>query len=88
MRHTSTLRRHAGLLDDMANAQGIDLEEAALSGILTIPNIEDAVFRCTSCTRADDCSVWLKAQGELAPMAPNYCRNTAMFKDLKRGDQR
>lgn len=87
MYDTSTLRRHAGLLDDMATIQGIDLEETALAGALTIPEIEDAVLRCANCTQPAACSVWLKAQNSLAPAAPEYCRNTEMFTKLKRGMQ-
>lgn len=83
----STLRKHAGLLDDMAAAQGIDLEEAAFAGTITIPEIEDAVLRCASCTRPDACSVWLKAKENLASATPDYCRNTELFTNLKRGDQ-
>lgn len=85
MHEQGTLKRHAGLLDDMANAQGIDLEEAVLAGGLTIPDIEDAVLRCAGCKQPDACSVWLKSQEHLADKAPDYCRNTAMFTTLKRG---
>lgn len=85
MHDTSTLRRHAALVDKMANAQGIDLEEQVLRGALSIPELDDAVLRCTGCTQPCACERWLAALEEPAAATPDYCRNSGLFAALKRG---
>lgn len=79
---TKTLRRHAALVDEMARAQGLDLEEQALRGAVTIPEIEDAVLRCTGCTAPERCTAAL-AEARATP-APAYCRNHDFFDRLTR----
>ena len=86
MQSESKLRRHATLVDHMATAQGIDLEEAVLRGALSIPDLDDAVLRCTGCTQPCACERWLEALDAPADAAPTYCRNAALFVDLKRGN--
>ena len=81
MQSEKTLRRHAALVDEMATACGVDLEEAILRGKLTIPDLDDAVLACTGCTRPDACEARL-AQGVRG--APAYCRNAELFGELLR----
>lgn len=78
------LKRHAALVDRMADAQGIDLEEQMLRGRLTMTELEDAVLRCTGCTQPCACESWLAHLPAQAPQAPDYCRNTDLFDTLKR----
>ncbi len=85
MLNRTTLRRHADLVDRMANAQGIDLEEQMLRGHLSTSELEDAVLRCTGCSKPCDCDDWLSRQGDNADAAPSYCRNGALFAGLKQG---
>lgn len=75
----NTLKKHASLVDRMATARGIDLQETALRGHLTPDDISDAVLSCTSCANPDQCETWLEHQnGD----APSYCRNVDFFKSL------
>ena len=83
MQSASTLKRHANLVDRMANHLGIDLEESALRGRLTISEIDDAVLRCTGCTRPCDCQLLLDTSTSPAEAAPDFCRNADMFGALK-----
>ncbi|MEM9580347.1 MAG: DUF6455 family protein [Pseudomonadota bacterium] len=80
---TKTLHKHAGLVDRMASANGIDLEESALRGDVTPGEISDAVVSCTNCTNPEDCGKWLDTQAQDANTPPGYCRNTALFDRLK-----
>ena len=80
---TSTLKRHADLMDRMATTLGLDLEEKALRGELPFDEIPDAVLRCTGCTGAGECEAWLKAHEAGSDETPAYCRNSALFKTLK-----
>ncbi|WP_323767384.1 DUF6455 family protein [Antarctobacter sp.] len=83
MQSQTTLKRHAALVDNMAQARGVDLEEQMLRGKLTISELEDAVLRCTACTSADTCEHWLKTQTDPAPDVPEYCRNAALFRAME-----
>lgn len=80
-----TLKRHAALVDRMADAQGVDLQEAALRGQLTVSQIEDAVLTCAGCAKTGACERWLDAQRGQADAPPSFCRNTALFAELSRG---
>lgn len=88
MQSESTLKRHAHLVDRMATATGVDLEEEMLRGNLSIPDLDDAVLRCTGCTCPNACTTWLAqhsgpfAEGQPAT-PPAYCRNADLFADLK-----
>jgi hypothetical protein len=85
MQSESKIRRHAALVDRMAGAQGLDLEEVMLRGHLSTPDLDDTVLRCTSCTQPDACTKWLDSlDGEVAATPPDYCRNIALFEALKR----
>lgn len=79
---TATLRRHARLFTEMAEAQGIDLEEAVLRARIMPDDIADGVLRCTGCTNPDDCEAALADRTRLEAV-PGYCRNAAMLEALK-----
>lgn len=86
--HT-TLRRHAALVDRMAGAIGVDLEEAVMRGQLAPDALPDMVLRCTGCANPDGCDAFLdKAAAapkpEAAPTTPYFCRNAWVFDDLGR----
>lgn len=76
-----TLRHHAILVDKMANTLGVDLQEAAISGGVSIDEITDAVLRCTDCPNPGHCQNFL-AQSEAADRTPEYCRNQDLLKRL------
>lgn len=82
MQSQTTLKRHAALVDDMARARGIDLEEQMLRGKLSMSDLEDAVLDCTGCVSVDKCEHWLDAQKAEAPETPAYCRNAALFRAI------
>ncbi|MFY0623996.1 MAG: hypothetical protein JXQ89_20120 [Pelagimonas sp.] len=84
MLSSTTLKRHAGLVDDMATAQGLDLEEQMLRGNVDMGALEDAVLRCTSCDRPTACAAWLEKNARGASTPPGYCRNQSFFNDIKR----
>ncbi len=79
----SRYKRHAALVDRMATAQGIDLEEEMMRGRLGFMQIEDAVLSCTGCSAPCACERWLDAQPTPADQPPSYCRNTALFASLR-----
>ncbi|WP_417205537.1 DUF6455 family protein [Antarctobacter sp.] len=85
MQSQTTLKRHAALVDEMAQARGVDLEEQMLRGRLTFSELEDAVLRCTACTSADACEHWLETRTEPALDGPAYCRNAALFRAMEQG---
>ena len=76
------LKHHAGLVDRMATARGIDLQEAALRGQISPSDISDLVLRCTGCTQAGHCETWLRDQVGTVSAAPHYCRNARVLTDL------
>ncbi|SNT18925.1 DUF6455 family protein [Antarctobacter heliothermus] len=83
MQSQTTLRRHAALVDNMAQARGIDLEEQMLRGKLSMTDLENAVLHCTGCTAVDKCEHWLDAQDATTSDTPEYCRNAALFRALE-----
>ena len=87
MQSPSKLRRHAALVDRMAEAQGLDLEETMFRGQLRMSELEDAVLRCTACTNPDGRESWLASQTGTATGTPGYCRNTELMQDLRRRAQ-
>ena len=76
------LKLHANLVDNMASARGIDLEEVALRGDLSPSDISDLVLRCSGCTQTSTCQKWLSEQVGTVSAAPHYCRNGHSFDDL------
>ena len=81
MTDTVDLRRHAILVDSMAGALGIDLEEAALRGELHMDEISDAVLRCVGCTNPEHCAHMLADTPKLTA-TPGYCRNRELMTRL------
>lgn len=82
MLNRATLKKHAGLMDRMAGKLGLDLEESALRGDLSISEIEDAVLACTGCEKVGRCEHLLASEG-IQESAPDYCRNAELFAGLK-----
>lgn len=85
MQSQTTLKRHAALVDNMAQACGVDLEEQMLRGKLSMSDLEDAVLGCTACNSVEKCEHWLEAQTATATDTPAYCRNATLFRALKQG---
>jgi len=85
MQDRDRLKRHAALVDQMAETLGIDLEEAALQGALAMDEIADAVLRCTGCSDPMYCAGWLAAHGGGAKQTPGYCRNKDLLARLRPG---
>lgn len=83
--NTARLKRHAALVDRMATARGLDLEEVALRGDITPQDISDLVLSCTGCTQTDHCERWLSEQVGTVSAAPHYCRNARVFSTLADG---
>ncbi|MFA3918948.1 DUF6455 family protein [Ruegeria hyattellae] len=82
MQSPKVLKRHASLVDRMARAVGVDLEESAMCGDLKFDEIADAVLTCTGCSNPEHCESWLSVN-DSAGAAPGYCRNTELLKRLK-----
>mmetsp|Transcript_27393 Transcript_27393/g.50331 ORF Transcript_27393/g.50331 Transcript_27393/m.50331 type:complete len:87 (-) Transcript_27393:640-900(-) len=76
------LKRHAGLVDRMATARGIDLEEAAMRADMVPGDLADMVLRCAGCTQVDKCEQWLTQQTGAVSETPPYCRNADQFTTL------
>lgn len=93
MTTTARLKHHAALVDRMATARGLDLQEAALRADLTPSDLSDMVLRCVGCARADHCAHWLDDQGArrrdnqagAVSAPPDYCRNAPAFASLAKG---
>ncbi len=84
MEHHSTLRRHAELFDNMANALGADIEEAVMTGRMQFDEVSELVLRCAGCKHPDCCEALLGQSARLAE-APDYCRNRRLMAALQRG---
>lgn len=78
-----TLRDHAALVDQMANALGVDLEEQVFRGNTEMDDISNAVLKCTGCTQTEACNHWLTSRTATVMRTPAYCRNSEMFYALK-----
>lgn len=89
----TTMRRHAALVDNMAQTLGHDLEQSVLMGRLAPDEIPQMVLRCTGCADPDRCATWLQQNGKHpdsfggtdrpAPQkAPDFCNNMAVFDQL------
>ncbi|MCG7519360.1 DUF6455 family protein [Ruegeria sp. Ofav3-42] len=76
-----TLKRHAELVDNMATRVGVDLEDAAISGKVTIDEISEAVIRCSACSNPDHCE-GLLAEPDHDGKTPEYCKNKELLDRL------
>ncbi|MFW8594558.1 DUF6455 family protein [Cribrihabitans neustonicus] len=77
---SSKLKKHAGLFDRMACAQGLDLQEEAIAGRLPFDEIAEAVLRCSRCGAEGACRKWLSGAADQrtrrnGAKAPDFCRN-------------
>ncbi|WP_170607216.1 DUF6455 family protein [Ruegeria arenilitoris] len=76
------LKRHAALVDQMADRLGVDLQEAAIAGAVAMDEISDAVLRCTKCANPVHCESLL-AQPVNIDHSPEYCRNRDLLRRLR-----
>lgn len=83
MLNRSILKRHAALMDRMATAVGVDLEESVMRGDLRPSELSDGVLRCGGCSNPDHCESWLDKRTGQATDTPGYCRNGDLFRMLK-----
>jgi hypothetical protein len=83
MQSQDKIKRHATLVDHMATALELDLEETTMQGRLQPDDLADAVLRCTACTNPEDCDTWLAAHKAPQQSTPSYCRNQDLFRSLK-----
>lgn len=81
MSDRETLRRHAGLVDEMATRLGVDLQEAAIDGALRVDEISEAVLRCTGCPNPGHCESFL-GENQTVTRTPEYCQNQDLLKRL------
>ena len=82
MLRADKIKRHAILMDRMAGARGLDMEEQVLRGNISSAEVADAVLSCRNCSNPDGCARWLDATAGVAAESPPYCRNGTMFSDL------
>ncbi len=82
MTSNDRLKRHAALVDTMAEARGIDLQEASLRAGLTPDDLTDMVHQCMGCTQPDTCEKWLEARAGAVSETPEFCRNADAFNAL------
>ncbi|MCB1311016.1 MAG: hypothetical protein KDK29_03595 [Sedimentitalea sp.] len=85
MQDRKTLRRHAELLDAMAQRLSVDLEDAVFRGDLRPDEIADAVLRCADCPNPRHCAEWLLNHPRGAETTPQFCRNRAELERLRGG---
>ncbi|WP_425039988.1 DUF6455 family protein [Primorskyibacter sp. S187A] len=85
MATTNQFKKHAALVDHMAQSMGVDLEEKVLRGDLDPAELVDAVLSCTNCTNPEACAQHLAERRGLQATTPGYCRNTKLFETLQDG---
>ena len=78
------MKRHARLVDEMANTLGVDLEEATMRGNIPMDDLSDLVLKCRGCVDPDACENWLKARARTgADRAPGFCRSAKQLEGLR-----
>lgn len=82
MQGKKTLEEHEILVNRMANAVGVDLDEAELRGKVTAEGRDDMTLSCTKCTDPGGCDQWL-GENVRADSAPSYCRNADLLAALR-----
>lgn len=82
----ATLKRHADLLDRMADQAGVDLQEAALAGAVSLDQLSDAVLRCAECPDPDCCARGLAGEG-FGGKPPEFCKNREMLGRLRQSSR-
>ena len=73
------ISRHAGLVNEMANALGVDLIDEALAGRINEARLREAVGRCVSCDASTGCERWIEAHRRGAGAPPMFCRNNDLW---------
>jgi hypothetical protein len=68
----------------MAEALGVDLDEAVMRGALAPEALDAATQRCAGCRNKAACRSWLGAQSAPAQGTPVYCLNTSELETLSR----
>jgi hypothetical protein len=79
MHDIDQIRRHAELLDRMAGATGLDLQELTISGRMSMDNLASAVLRCADCAHPDRCEDWLRNGTD---GLPGFCLNKLELQEL------
>lgn len=82
MQNTTLLRKHASLVDRMADNLGVDLEEAVLRGEIAPDLLPDLVLRCTKCTDPEACARLLDDPKQLKA-APSFCVNRDTLEKMR-----
>jgi hypothetical protein len=75
-----------GSVDRMARmgAQvGVDMVMAYRTGELTADDLSAAITRCFGCPETEACDIWRAAHPDGADHPPGYCRNAALFDQLR-----
>lgn len=67
--------RTACLMLGMADRLGVNPGAALAAGRLDQADIDAMVSRCRSCTRGDDCILWMVDHARGAAVPPGYCLN-------------
>ncbi|WP_238370058.1 DUF6455 family protein [Heliomarina baculiformis] len=84
MQDPEKLKKHAVLMDRMAETVGVDIQQEILDGgRLTVSELGDAVLRCCECSDPGFCGSWLDAQKTGAMQTPSFCRNSEMMARLR-----
>ena len=81
MPNREVLKLHAGLVDRMATKLGVDLQEAAIDGDVSIDQLSDAVLNCTDCPNPGHCQRFLDQPTQAWPVR----RNTAAIRNCLAG---
>lgn len=82
MQNTTLLRKHASLVDRMADRLGVDLEEGVLRGEIAPDLLPDLVLRCTKCTDPEVCARLLDDPKHFEA-APSYCVNRETLEKMR-----
>ena len=64
------------LMHGMADHLGVNVEQAAASGVIERPELGHMVERCGQCTQHDACILWMVEHQGPQDHAPDYCLNT------------
>ncbi len=83
MQSQEKLKHHADLVDRMATAIGVDLEDLLFRGQMSPSDVPDAVLRCAACSDPVHCNAWLNRRDTLADATPGYCRNADLMATLR-----
>lgn len=84
LRRVEQYTRSARLMNEMASAQGIDLQQGIASDEIHVGTLICAVTRCADCDGQDKCQLWLASQAGHTPVStPDYCRNSELLARLK-----